>query len=58
MNDSDRDQWIDNYERLYVWWRQSRQAKRTFIRENRAEITSYIERVLSGERQAHYGLYG
>jgi hypothetical protein len=58
MNDSDRAQWIDNDEGLYLWWRSSRVSKRNFIRENRQEITDYINRVLSGERQAHYGAYG
>ena len=42
INDSDRSQWIDNDEGLYSWWRRSRQSKRAFIRENKAEIDAAI----------------
>ena len=42
FNDDDRSEWIDNDPRLYSWWLSSRQSKRKFIRENRAEITAYI----------------
>lgn len=42
LNDADRAQWIDNDERLYNWWRGSRQGKRQFIRENRAELDAAI----------------
>ncbi len=58
MNDTERAQWIDNDEGLYGWWRSSRQPKRQFIRENRAEIDSAISRVTGGERPAHYLAYG
>jgi len=47
INDSDRSQWIDNDEGLYSWWRSSRQSKRAFIRENRAEITRIINDALN-----------
>ena len=49
LNDSDREQWIDNDEGLYNWWRSSRQSKRAFIRENRAEIDEAINRVRNAE---------
>lgn len=50
MNDTDRAQWIDNDEGLYDWWKSSRQSKRGFIRENRADITQAIDNVLAVER--------
>lgn len=46
LSNADREQWIDNDEGLYLWWQSSRQSKRTFIRENRAEIDAAIKRVL------------
>lgn len=58
MNDTDRSQWIDNDEGLYNWWRGSRQAKTTFIRENRPKIDEVINNVLSGKKPAHYLAYG
>lgn len=58
MNDQDRTQWIDNDEGLYRWWKSSRQTKRDFIRENRAEITAAIENVTTGRKPAHYLHYG
>ena len=45
LNDTDRSQWIDNDEGLYNWWRSSRQSKRAFIKENRAEIDQAIRNV-------------
>ena len=47
LNDHDRAQWIDNDEGLYNWWRSSGQSKRSFIRENRAELTEIINRALN-----------
>lgn len=58
LNDSDRSQWIDNDEGLYNWWRSSRQSKREFIRENRAEIDQAIRNVTEGRKPAHYLAYG
>ena len=58
MNDTERDQWIDNDEGLYDWWRTSRQSKRDFIREHRAEIDAAIDNVTSGDKPAHYLKYG
>lgn len=57
-NDTERAQWVDNDEGLYNWWKSSRQSKRAFIRENRAEIDGAISRVTGGERPAHYLAYG
>lgn len=57
MNDTERAQWIDNDEGLYNWFRASRQSKRNFIRENRAEIDAAISPVLSGDKPAHHLAY-
>lgn len=54
----DIEQWVDNDEGLYNWWRSSRQAKRAFVRANRAELAACIERVTSGAKPAHYLAYG
>ena len=51
-------QWIDNDEGLYNWWKSSRQSKREFIRDNRAELEACINRVLNGSKPAHYLAYG
>ena len=51
-------QWIDNDEGLYNWWRQSKQPKRVFIRENRAELETCIRNVTEGRKPAHYLTYG
>lgn len=55
---SDIEQWIDNDEGLYNWWRSSRQSKRLFIRDNRAELESCIRLVTDGSKPAHYLAYG
>lgn len=58
MNDKDREQWVDNDEGLYCWWKESRQSKRRFIRENRQAITEAINKVINGYKPAHYLRYG
>lgn len=47
MSIRDIEQWIDNDEGLYLWWRGSRLRKREFIRENRVEIERAIENYLA-----------
>ena len=47
MNDTEREQWVNNDEGLYSWWRSSRLSMRAFIRENRAELTNCIQRALN-----------
>jgi hypothetical protein len=42
MNNQEREQWIQNDEGLYNWWKRSRTSLRVFIRENRAEIDAAI----------------
>ena len=64
MNDEDREQWIDNDEGLYRWWRSSRQpngkrmSKRQFVKENRQELTEAINNMLNNTKPAHYLRYG
>jgi hypothetical protein len=57
MNNQEREQWIDNDEGLYNWWRGSRLSKREFVRQNRAELDAIIENVTSGKKPAHYLAY-
>lgn len=57
MNNTEREQWIDNDEGLYNWWRSSKLSKRKFIKENRAEIDAAINNVTSGKKPAHYLAY-
>ncbi len=58
LNNSDREQWIDNDEGLYNWWKSSKLSKRKFIKENKAEIDKAIFSVLTGKKPAHYLAYG
>ena len=58
MNNTDREQWIDNDEGLYNWWRSSHLSKREFIRQNRQEIDQAINNVLNENKTAHYLAYG
>lgn len=51
LNNADREQWIDNDEGLYNWWRSSRQSKRQFIKDNREELDACINRALGREPQ-------
>jgi hypothetical protein len=54
----DIEQWVDNDEGLYNWWRSSRQPKRVFIQENRADLEAAILNVTEGKKPAHYLAYG
>ena len=58
MNNTEREQWIDNDEGLYNWWRGSGLSKRAFIKENRAEIDAAINPVIEGTLPAHHLKYG
>jgi hypothetical protein len=42
MNDEDREQWVNNEQGLYNWWRRSRKGITVFVRENRKEIDRYL----------------
>jgi len=57
LNDTDREQWIDNDEGLYNWWRSSRLSKREFIRQNRDELTQIILNIRDDRKPAHYLAY-
>lgn len=58
MTTRDISQWIDNDEGLYDWWRSSKLSKAEFIKQNRTELEACIDRVLGGEKPAHYLKYG
>ena len=58
MNNTEREQWIDNDEGLYNWWKSSRMSKREFIKENRAQIDEAIENMTSNNKPQHYLAYG
>lgn len=49
MNDIDREDWVNNDESLYNWWKDSEQGITAFVRENRKILTDHINQVLSRE---------
>jgi len=51
------EQWVDNDEGLYNWWKSCRQSKRDFMRENREELEQCINNVIHGSKPAHYLAY-
>lgn len=53
MNDTEREQWVNNDEGLYIWQRRSRLPMRQFLRENRTEIDQAINRVLDRKPTSH-----
>lgn len=46
MNNTEREQWIDNDEGLYLWWKESHLSKREFIRQNKEAIDARIKHAL------------
>ena len=44
---ADLEQWVDNDEGMYSWWRSSRQSKRQFVRDNRDELTAAVNAYLN-----------
>lgn len=58
MNNSDRNQWIDNDEGLYNWWKSSGLNKAEFIKLYKQEIDQVINNVTSNKKPAHYLAYG
>lgn len=46
MNNREREQWINNDEGLYNWWKGSRVSMRKFITDNRVELDRAINRSL------------
>lgn len=53
----DIEQWLDNDEGLYNWWKRSRQSKRQFIKENKEELKACISAVIEGTKPAHFLAY-
>lgn len=58
MTRSDINQWIDNDEGLYDWWRGTRLSKTAFIRQYRDELVAVIRNVTNGMQHASYLKYG
>lgn len=54
MNNDERQQWVENDEGLYNWWKRSRLSMREFLRTHREQIDDVIRNVTGGTRQAHY----
>lgn len=54
----DIEQWVDNDEGLYLWWKSTRLPKRQFVRVYREKLTVVIDNIMSGERRSHYFVYG
>ena len=46
MNNREREQWIDNDEGLYLWWKSTGLSMRAFIKQERAEIDAAISAAL------------
>jgi hypothetical protein len=46
MNDTEREDWVNNDEGLYLWYIGSRLSMRRFLRRYRAEIDAVIRRAL------------
>lgn len=46
MNNREREQWVNNDEGLYNWWKGSRVSMRKFITDNRIELDRAINRSL------------
>ena len=47
MNDTTREEWVNNLEPLYNAYKASRKSMRRFLREHRAEIDSAINAELN-----------
>ena len=42
MNDTEREQWVQNDQALYNWWRGSRLSMRKFLRKYRVQLDNFI----------------
>lgn len=58
MNNREREDWVNNDEGLYNWWKSSRMSMTKFLKENRAEIDEVINNVRGNKKPAHYLKYG
>lgn len=45
-NDTERENWVNNDEGLYNWWKSTKKSMRDFVRENREELDKHIDRAL------------
>jgi len=53
----DINQWIDNDEGLYNWFKAERKTRQQFIQEHKQELMVCIESVISGAKPAHFLAY-
>lgn len=58
MCNNERQNWINNDEGLYNWYKSSRLSMTEFIKQNREQIDECINNVLGHKKQAHYLAYG
>jgi hypothetical protein len=54
LNNSERENWVNNDEGLYNWFKSSRLSMREFIKQNKSELDECILRVLNGEKKPHF----
>lgn len=57
-NDSEREDWVNNDEGLYDWFKRSKLSMRAFIRSNRTTLDDCIDAVVNAEAPAHFLKYG
>ena len=59
MNDTEREQWVDNDEGLYLMWHGSCiGSKRLFVRKHRQEIDEVISNIVDKGAPTGYLIYG
>lgn len=61
MSASEVEQWVNNDEGLYNWYRQwakyNKGGLRKFVKEHRQELERMITAVMTGRKPAHYLAY-
>lgn len=53
MNDSEREDWVNNDEGLYNKWKRSGLSMSKFVRKNRQLIDAIAGEITSGKKPAH-----
>ena len=53
MNDTDREQWVNNDEDLYSWYKSTTLSMRDFLRINRADLDECIKWRLDGRPEGN-----
>jgi hypothetical protein len=47
VNDTEREQWVNNDEGLYLWWQRSKQPITKFVKQHRKELDEHIKKCLA-----------